>query len=478
MQRVIRGFEPDKVFEYFEQISAIPRSSGEEERISGFLVNFAKEHGLDYYQDDIWNVIIKKPASKGYEGLPAVALQGHMDMVCEKNSGTVHDFTRDPIKLTVKDGRLCADGTTLGTDNGIAVAMMLAVLADDTLWHPPLECIFTVMEETGLTGAAVIDGAQIKAAYMINLDAEEEGIATVSCCGGIRIHLKRELNFVPAEGNCVEIAVGGLAGGHSGMDIHRGRANANKLMARVLTALSEYCEFNLASMNGGNKDNAIPRECRAVVVLPASAQEAAAFLENTTQAVAARLVEEDNGFTLTVTDADANRMLTAEDTRAILTFMNETPNGVLSRNAEGFIESSINFASINTTGTGIECVFSARSVFEDKKHDIVSALEQTAAKAAFTASSTGDYPGWAYDPASRLRELAFTSYRELFNSELEVNAIHAGLECGLFKAKNPALDIVAIGPNVVGCHTPSEYLDLASCNKVWQLLLAILKKLR
>ncbi len=478
MQNVITGFEPAKVFDYFEQISAIPRSSGEEECISGFLVDFAKVHGLEYYQDDIWNVIIRKPASRGYEGLPAVALQGHMDMVCEKNSGTVHDFTRDPIKLVVKDGRLYADGTTLGADNGIAVAMMLAVLADDTIQHPPLECVFTVMEETGLTGAAMIDGAQIKAAYMINLDAEDEGIATVSCCGGIRTHLERTLDFVPVKGGCVEIAIGGLAGGHSGTDIDKGRANANKLMVRVLTALSEYSEFNLALINGGNKDNAIPRECRVVVALPASAQEVEAFLENTKQAIAAKLVEEDNGFTLTVADANANRMLTAEDTRSILTFMNESPNGVVACGAEGFIESSINFASINTTGTGIECVFSARSVFEDKKHGIVSALEQTAAKAAFTALSTGDYPGWAYDPASRLRELAFVSYRELFNRELQVNAIHAGLECGLFKAKNPSLDIVAIGPNVVGCHTPNEYLDLASCSKVWRLLLAILEKLR
>lgn len=477
MDYIIKGFEPAKVFHYFEQVSAIPRSSGNEKEISDYLVHFAKAHGYEYYQDAICNVVIRKPASKGCERQPVVAFQGHMDMVCEKNSGTVHDFSRDPLKLAVKDGKLFAEGTTLGADNGIAVALMLALLDDTGIKHPPLECIFTVMEETGLTGAAELDASQITARYMINLDAEDEGIATVSCCGGIRTQLKKAVSFEPVKGNGMMICLGGLAGGHSGMDIDKGRANANKLMAQVLSALSEQFSFRLISVDGGNMDNAIPRECHAVISADSALSEVARVVEDVKLTIAKALHRDDCGFTLTVSPSSADKMLTVEASDDILTFMNKSPHGVLSRGEEGFIESSTNFSSIHTTADGAECIFLTRSVFEDKKHEIVASLEQTAGGLGFNASHSGDYPGWAYDAHSHLRELAAISYRELFGKELTLNAIHAGLECGLFKAKQPSIDILAIGPNVAEVHTPNERLDLESCGRIWKLILSILDKL-
>ncbi|SDN28353.1 aminoacyl-histidine dipeptidase [Acetanaerobacterium elongatum] len=477
MNYIIKGYEPEKVFHFFEEISAIPRSSGNEKEISDYLVSFAKAHGYEYYQDAICNVVIRKPASEGFDGLPAIAFQGHIDMVCEKNIGTVHDFSRDPLKLAVKDGKLFAKGTTLGADNGIAVAMMLALLDDESIKHPALECIFTVMEETGLTGAAELDKRQVTAQYMINLDAEDEGIATVSCCGGIRTHLKRAVNFEPVKGNCMAISLGGLAGGHSGMDIDKGRANANKLMAQVLSCVAERFPLRLIRVDGGNMDNAIPRECCAVIAASAALSEIMKIVEDVRLSIAKTLHSDDSGFALSVKPCSTTEMLTAEASNNILMLMNAVPHGVLARGEENFIESSTNFASIHTTENCVECIFLTRSVVEDKKHEIVASIEQTAGALGFSASHSGDYPGWAYDAHSHLRELASKSYRELFSKELRLNAIHAGLECGLFKAKQPSLDILAIGPNIAEVHTPNERLDLDSCRRIWQLILSILDKL-
>ena len=477
MEYQVKGRHPAAMFRYFEEISAIPRGSGNEKAISDAVCRFAEERGLFWHQDQLCNVIVKKPASKGCEMLPAVMLQGHLDMVCEKNAGCLHDFERDGLALEVRDGFLTARGTTLGGDNGIAVAMMLAILGDDTLRHPPLECVFTVQEEIGLIGAAHLEGSLLSARTLINLDSEEEGVATVSCAGGLRMQLDRAVSWKPAEGICMRLKIGGLPGGHSGVDIHLERTNAIKLMGRVLASLKT--PFGIAAICGGNKDNAIPREAEALLVFSGEAEYRAAEEELALLAAALReeILPAEPQFSLAWERADLpGRMLDQEAATALVRLLYLAPNGVLSRNMKqgGFVVSSVNLGVVRTTEAGISVVFAPRSSVGSRQEEIKQRLTVLAEIFGFTASCGGEYPGWSYAEHSPIRERFVRSYRKLFGKELQIEAIHAGLECGLFQAKLPGLDAIAVGPTILGCHTPEERLDLGSCERIWRLITDVL----
>lgn len=480
MEYQVKGRRPAAMFRYFEKISAIPRGSGNEKAVSEAICHFAEERGLSWYQDQLYNVIVKRPASKGCEKLPAVMLQGHLDMVCEKNASSLHDFKRDGLVLEVRDDFLSARGTTLGGDNGIAVAMMLAILEDSTLRHPPIECVFTVQEEIGLIGAAYLDGSLLSARTMINLDSEEEGIATVSCAGGLRMQLDRAACWRPAEGLGMRLKIGGLPGGHSGTDIHLERTNANKLMGRVLAGLET--PFGIASIHGGNKDNAIPREAEAVLVFSGASEYHAAEEELALLATVLReeILPAEPQFSFAWERGDLpERLLDKETATALIRLLYLAPNGVLSRNMKqgGFVVSSVNLGVVRTEKTGVTAVFAPRSSIASQQEEVKRRLTVLAETFGFSVTCGGEYPGWSFAEHSPIRERFVKSYRKLFGGQLQIEAIHAGLECGLFQEKLPGLDAIAVGPTILGCHTPEERLDLGSCERTWRLITDVLESM-
>ena len=483
MEYQITGWQPEKLFHFFEEISAIPRGSGNEKGISDYLVEFAKKRGLWVHQDGAWNVIIKKAGSPGAEDCVPVMLQGHLDMVCEKNAGVEHDFTKEGLKLTVKDGVLTADGTTLGADNGVAVALMLTVLDDETLVHPPVECVFTTEEEVGLNGAAALDKSLITARTMINMDSEDEGIGTVSCAGGLRIECARPIQREAAEGTLLRLAIGGLKGGHSGMDIDKERQNANRLMARIVWQLMKHTDGRLVDLTGGNKDNAIPRECHASLIY-AEADEAAKaekLAGELAEVLAAEITPYEEGFTCKVEKEEGAKAaaIPAEAAKDYVTAMYLAPNGVQSRNMhmDGFVVSSVNMGVVRAEEDRLVLVFSPRSSVASLQEEMKARLGLLAETFGFSYSSSGEYPGWSYREDSRIREVFKESYRELFGKEMKMEAIHAGLECGLFSDALPGLDAIAVGPTLNHVHTPEENMPLDSCERFYELLKDVLRRL-
>lgn len=483
MAYIITGYQPEKLFQYFEDISAIPRGSGNEKGISDFLVAFARERGLDVYQDEVYNVIIRKPASAGAEDAAPVMMQGHIDMVCDKLAGVEHDFERDGLELVVEDGVLTANGTTLGADNGIAVALMMTVLDDDTLVHPALECVFTTDEETGLVGAETLDKSQISARIMINLDSEEEGVATVSCAGGVTVTLTRGLALERVDGSLLTVAISGLLGGHSGSDIHLERGNADLLMARIVEQVLRGTDARLVSFDGGSKDNAITRECTARLVLAdaADAQRAAGIARAVAQDIAAELEVFDPSFACAVEVADGASAdaMSAEDAWALVRTIRLAPNGVLRRNvaADGFVEVSSNLGVVATEGASVRMLLAPRSSIASLQEEIKDRIQALADAFGFSASSDNEYPGWSYTEHSHVREVFQASYRELFGTELKIESIHAGLECGLFAEALPGLDAIAVGPTLANVHTPDESMSLDSAERFYRLLVDVLARL-
>lgn len=483
MAYIITGYQPEKLFQYFEDISAIPRGSGNEKGISDFLVAFARERGLDVYQDEVYNVIIRKPASAGAEDAAPVMMQGHIDMVCDKLAGVEHDFERDGLELVVEDGVLTANGTTLGADNGIAVALMMTVLDDDTLVHPALECVFTTDEETGLVGAETLDKSQISARIMINLDSEEEGVATVSCAGGVTVTLTRGLALERVDGSLLTVAISGLLGGHSGSDIHLERGNANLLMARIVEQVLRGTDARLVSFDGGSKDNAITRECTARLVLAdaADAQRAAGIAHAVAQDIAAELEVFDPSFACAVEVADGASAdaMSAGDAWALVRTIRLAPNGVLRRNvaADGFVEVSSNLGVVATEGASVRMLLAPRSSIASLQEEIKDRIQTLADAFGFSASFDNEYPGWSYTEHSHVREVFQASYRELFGEELKIESIHAGLECGLFTEALPGLDAIAVGPTLADVHTPDEHMPLDSAERFYELLVDVLKRL-
>ena len=476
MDYKITGYKPEKLFHFFEDICAIPRGSGNEKGISDFLVNFAKERGLWVYQDDSHNVIIKKAGSKGAEDKPAVMLQGHLDMVCDKRAGVDHDFEKEGIDLVLKDGVLSANGTTLGADNGVAVALMMMVLDDEDIKHPPVECVFTTEEEVGLNGAQALDKSQISARTMINMDSEEEGVATISCAGGLRMELDRAISREEVSGSLLQVKIEGLLGGHSGTDISKERQNANLLMARMVSRLMNQTD-------GGTKDNAITRECEASLIYTdaAEAEKAEKIACDLAEKMAEEITpyEEDFSCEVSVEDNRTVQAVPNADAKAFVGALRLAPNGVYRRNMkmDGFVVVSSNIGVVRADEDKLVIVISPRSSVASLQEDAKERFTLLGETFGFEVTCSGEYPGWSYAEESRIREVFAESYRELFGTEMKMEALHAGLECGLFSDAIPGLDAIAVGPTLYNVHTPDENVPLDSFERFYELLKDVLARL-
>ncbi|MBQ1311549.1 MAG: aminoacyl-histidine dipeptidase [Blautia sp.] len=482
---VLEGLKPERVFYYFEQICGIPHGSGNIGQISDYLVSFAKEHGLRYLQDEMKNVLICKEAAPGYENSAPVILQGHMDMVCEKRADVEHDFTKDGLKLHVEDGCVRAEGTTLGGDDGIAVAYALALLEDKSLPAPALECLFTVDEEIGLLGADGFDCSVLQGKTLINMDSEAEGILTVSCAGGMgaytRLPVKREM----VGGTLVEVRLHGLRGGHSGAEIHKNRGNANVLMGRFLYDLSQETGFALVTLHGGEKDNAITRECTCTFMVrdEKDAKTAEDLCRKLTEALRKEYANIDDGITFTCSvvsaAAEENALVPTSQEKVIFYLMN-VPFGVrkMSGTIEGLVETSSNIGILKLGEKELLAVSSVRSSVGTAKEALSSTLRYLTEFLGGTYTVEGSYPAWEYRKESPLRDLMVRVFREQYGHEQRVEAIHAGLECGLFYDKIPGLDSVSIGPDMKNIHTSEETLDIASAERVYTYVRKVLEQMR
>lgn len=488
--------EPKEVFDIFAQICQIPRPSKHEERISQWLQDFAAEHGIACQVDHAMNVIMRVPAMPGYEQHPGVILQAHMDMVCEKNNDTVHDFMVDPIETYVDGEWLKARGTTLGADNGIGIALALAAVTSPTLQHPAIECLFTVDEETGLTGADQLRDGCLSGSRLINLDSEDDGQIFIGCAGGIDTlakmhytpHLLSEVSAASPEQSFfpAHIKVSGLMGGHSGDDINKGRGNANKILVRFLFDLMQKTDLHVSSVNGGNLRNAIAREAEAVLVVPMSYKEQLRIDFNCFVAtIEDELLDVEKDMCLTLESCDMPFEFVPQDKMsALIRALMACPHGVLamSKDMPGLVETSSNLASIKTLTSDsnngvIEINTSQRSSVESQKHYMKNMVECALALACDEVTHGDGYPGWKPNVHSELLEVVKQSYIDLFGDEPAVLAIHAGLECGLFLEKYPHLDMVSVGPQMYGVHSPQERLSIPSTQRCWLWLQHTLAKL-
>ena len=480
-KRVLEGLQPERVFYYFEEIAKIPRPSYQEQAISDYLVDFAKAHHLAYQQDDHWNVIMVREASKGYEDEEPIIIQGHMDMVCEKEADCPKDMEKEGLALVVDGDLLSAEGTTLGGDDGIAVAYALALLEDETLRAPRLEFVCTTAEETGMDGAHHIDLSMCRGRRFLNIDSEEEGKILASCAGGGRLGVALPIHRKEQEGNSYTITVDGLQGGHSGNEIHKGRANADMLMARMLRRLSQEKELALLSFAGGEKDNAIPRKAVASVLSDGRAAEVAALVADEEAKVRAIYGTADPDIAIRVTseqDASLRNAVTAEDTKMIIRLMLSLPNGVvrMSDHIEGLVETSLNLGILQLKEDTLTMTYALRS-------SVAAAYEALRENMRFMAEGYGaeveihsEYPAWEYVADSPLREKMIDIYREQTGKTLVVEAIHAGLECGIFAGKLKGLDAVSFGPDIFDIHTPKERLSISSVERTYRFLRAILEQ--
>ncbi len=469
MNYVIKGYDALPI-RFFEEISAIPRATGNESGIADYLEDFARAHSLDCYRDAANNVFIKKAATPGREGESALLLQAHTDMVAEKNEATVHDFQKDPLRLIQEGNILHADGTTLGADDGYGVAMMLAALCAPNLSHPALECLFTASEEGGLNGALAFDYSHISAKRMLNLDSAEEDRIIVGCCGGHRTTLSFELHERAASGEGVCIRISGLCGGHSGEDIHRGRGNALMLLRQMLGDLQKAQDFCIADIRCVGRGNVIPRECEATLAvgdLPAALsllQESAARIQNMPRP------NEDSGLVIEVKKAPYRTLWSAEDTARMLHLLS-TPAGVLEWREVGVLPHfSRNMACIRREGALVHLIFTSRSPSTETLSQSDAELAAWAARVGATCRRTSAYTGWESDRNSPFVREWQNAYRDTVGGELAVTVIHAGLECGVICGAVPGLEAIAIGPNIHDLHSPKEAIELDSFDRVWQAM--------
>ncbi|MBQ3194202.1 MAG: aminoacyl-histidine dipeptidase [Oscillospiraceae bacterium] len=475
----LAGLEPSAVFGYFEEICSIPHGSRNTKMISDYLVEFAKKNDLRYIQDEANNVILFGDASEGMEDHPAVILQGHMDMVCEKDADCPIDMATEGLDVTHDGNMVFAKGTTLGADNGIAVAMGMAILADKTIPHPPLEVIVTTDEEIGLLGAAAVDLSELKGRTLINLDSEGEGIFTVSCAGGCTATISVPVERRAVYGPCIRLAVDGLQGGHSGADIHLNRGNANKIMGEFMSRIQKLMPLCLTSLVGGAKDNAIPRSSQATLVAMGIHLERINAIAEELQAEIRETYNEPE-VTIQAFDVDAlgGNGLSTESTAKIISLLCAAPNGVQSwsQDIEGLVQTSLNMGVIKL-GDRFNATFSVRSSVNAEKAELLDQLKKLADMFDANYMENGAYPAWEYKKESRLRDTMVRVYTEMFGKEAKVEAIHAGLECGLFTEKLPGLDCVSIGPQMHDIHTSRERLEIASTERTWKFLLEVLKNL-
>lgn len=477
---VLENLEPQEVLKFFEEMSRIPRGTFDTKRISDYCVAFAKERGLSVIQDEANNVIITKPGTEGYEESEPIILQGHLDMVCEKTADSDHDFKKDGLDLYVENGYLRARNTTLGSDNGIAVAMAMAVLDSKDIPHPPIEALFTVDEEDGMGGAHAIDLNQLKGRKLINIDSEEEGILTTGCAGGIQYESILPVQKEKKSGSLVKFRLYGLLGGHSGAEIHKQRGNANKMVGRFLYRLSKEVEMNLVSVNGGSKDNVITLDTTAEFLVAGDAEASVlAKAEEMEKIWNNEFMGEEPGLKVDtslskVTDCE---VFNAASTENVINYLELCPNGLqeYSRKLEGVVETSLNLGVVETREDCVRMLFQIRSSVETRKHQIKEQVEVCTKLTGGEGRVLGEYPAWQYDPNSQLRQIMADTYKELYGKEPVVSAIHAGLECGLFLGKRPDLDCVSFGPNLLDVHSVNEALDLASAKRSWDYLKAVLK---
>ncbi|MGN1001636.1 MAG: aminoacyl-histidine dipeptidase [Oscillospiraceae bacterium] len=480
---ILRDIAPRSVMGFFEELCAIPHCSGNTKAVSDYCVRFAAERGLEYYQDSLNNVIIIKPASPGYESSPAVILQGHLDMVCAVDPGCPIDMSRDGLDLAVEGDHIFARGTTLGGDDGIAVAMALAVLDDASLPHPRLEAVFTVEEETGMDGARGLDVSPLTGRTMLNIDSEEEGVFTVSCAGGVRANCSFPAEREPVSLASARITLDGLKGGHSGVEIHTGRGNANILMGRVLRRLWSLGEMRLIALEGGSADNAIPLSCTAAVAFDPALTEAVAGACGELEAVFQNEYRvSDPGVRVRVETAPVQslRAVTAGHTKAIIDALGIVPNGVqaMSLDIPGLVETSLNLGILRLEEDALRASFSIRSSVGSRKEKLKDKLTLITELLGGSIGFTGEYPAWEYKAESPLRDKMVEVYRRQYGAEPQVLAIHAGLECGLLSAKLPGLDCVSFGPNMLDIHTTKERISISSVQRVWEFLLEVLKELK
>ena len=476
----LAGLEPAAVFGYFEEICAIPHGSRNTKQISDYLVAFAKEHGLRYVQDELNNVLIFKDGTPGYEDHESVIIQGHMDMVCEKDEENPIDMEKEGLDISFEGNLIRANGTTLGGDDGIAVAYALALLAAEDIPHPPLEVIITVDEEIGMEGAAGVDLSELKGRTLINIDSEEEGIFTVSCAGGARGTIFLEFPRRAVYGPCVKLTVEGLQGGHSGVEIHKKLANANKIMGIFLSRVQELMPLCITKLSGGSKDNAIPRSCSVTLVaMGSNIERINAVAEQLQQEIRANFDEPEAIVRGDDVEAFGGNALSTEDSKKLIRLLCEVPNGVQawSRDIEGLVQTSLNLGVAALDKEGLRLTFAVRSSVNQEKRDLLQRLHDLSEAYGGSYSQMGDYPAWEYKKDSHLRDTMVKTYRDMFGAEPQVVAIHAGLECGLLSEKLPGLDCVSMGPNMHDIHTSRETLEIESTRRTWEFLLAILKAL-
>lgn len=483
MKQII-DLAPGIVWKYFDEITQVPRPSKKEEKIIRYLEDFAAKHNLSVKKDKTGNILISKAATAGYENLPAVILQSHMDMVCEKNNDVVHDFDMDPIKTVIDGDWLRADGTTLGADNGIGMAAELAILASDDITHGPLECLFTVDEETGLTGAKALEKDFMTGKILLNLDSEDEGELFIGCAGGkgTIATFAYEPVATPESMQYFRITVTGLNGGHSGSDIHKGLGNANKLLARFLYILKKDICFVLSCWEGGNLHNAIAREGYAIIGLQSDDREKARVLLNRFAAdieVELKYVDPNVRMIMETVEQPATCM-NNEFSGKLIESVLACPHGVMGMNhdMEGLVETSTNLASIKMKGErNVVIGTSQRSSLESAKNAVADQVAATFLLAGAEVEHGEGYPGWAPNPQSKILKVAQDTYRKLFHKDAKVMAIHAGLECGLFLEKYPYLDMISFGPTLQDVHSPSERIEIATVDLWWRHLLELLKSI-
>ena len=474
------GLKPERVFHYFEELTKIPRCSFDEKRVSDYLKSVGEGLGLETIQDEALNIIIKKPASKGYESKPTVIIQGHMDMVCDKSEGFDIDFSKDPIPFEVRDGLIMAPNTTLGADNGIAVAMGLAILEDKTLEHPPLEVLITTNEESGMTGAAQLDKRSLSGKILINIDSEEEGKLLVSCAGGKRFSIEFPLSYKDSEKPSYILKVSGLKGGHSGMEIDKGRGNSNRLLARALDGLREI-DYDLCHIEGGSKSNVIPRLSSAIIGLADSDIEKAKVIVNEMEkCFKGELSTSDPDVTLTLERTkDREKAFEGSVKSRVIAALLLVPNGVnsMSMDIEGLVESSNNMGVISTLDDKVVVENAIRSSVKSLKDMLSRQMEIIAESLGANWSSSGEYPAWQYRKDSYIRDLFAQTYKEISGKEIEIEAIHAGLECGLFYELLGDIDMVSLGPDMWGVHAPGERLSIDSVERTYNILVEVLSKI-
>ena len=480
---VLENCEPKRVFHYFEEICKIPHGSGNTKQISDYLVQFAKDHGLDYIQDEMNNVVIYKPGTAGYENAPTVIIQGHMDMVCEKRPDVEHDFTKDGLNLSVEGDYISANGTTLGGDDGIAVAYGLALLESDTIAHPPLEVFITVDEEIGLLGAVGFDCSVLKGRRFINLDSEAEGSLWISCAGGLSGISHIPVTRLEAKGEKLTVKISGLMGGHSGAEIDKNRANANSLLGKFLYGLKKAADYELISVQGGQKDNAITRESVAELLILKedlkAVEEYAAYMQNAWREEYAGTDEE---ITVTVSDEGEKEVKVFHPTskEKVVFFLVNVPYGVqkMSGTIEGLVETSTNIGILKTSEDEVLGSSSIRSSVETARDALSDKIQYLTEFLGGEYERQGVYPAWEYRKDSPLRDKMVEVYEEMYGEKPNVVAIHAGLECGLFYKKMEGLDCVSLGPDMKDIHTSEEVLSVSSTERVWKYLVKVLETLK